>query len=120
MGKFRDALQGQAAKGRAKREKQKQEWTDKRQALADEATALKGVHPLIHEAVRAWKRGDAVYVHRTSQSIANYKFEQKIINAEVNAITALGWELSATSTKLGAVIFTFVRPPGTAREPTDR
>lgn len=107
---FRDAMQRQAAKGLAKSEKQRQRGREQHQKAAEEAAALEGVHPLIHEAVRAWRRGDAIYVHRTSQSIANYKFEQKIINAEVNAITALGWELSATSTKLGAIIFTFVRP----------
>lgn len=124
--RLRDALQRQTAKAEAEGRARKGEavqrshpWDSFREAMhggpgAEErkqrwAEERADKRP---EAEKAWDRGDAVYVHRTSQSIANYKFEQRIINAEVNAITAVGWELSATSTKLGAIIFTFVRPSG--------
>jgi hypothetical protein len=132
-----EAMQQQAAKHRARREAQREEWAEQGQARREEwrrsrtgraaswlleprlgPDAIPGVPFIAQEAAKAWERGDAVYVYQVEADLSTNPRQQAARNTAVNAIVALGWELQNTSTLSGgsllmgnALVFTFVRPP---------
>ena len=78
-------------------------------------------HPSAVEAAKAWERGDAVYVYRVGTDMQTDAKCQARINAQVNSIAAVGWQLQGTATQgdgsllLGnSIVFTFVRPTAPA------
>lgn len=68
----------------------------------------------VREAKSAWERGDVIFVHRVKSdwSTSSWPSAQRLMNAELNRIAAVGWSLQGQGSREsghGTVLFTFVR-----------